>query len=121
MIESLELLHERVDLECLPLALEGIFSQTYGSLLTVTLHISIVPCVYLRMWRGLRRARLHGGDTVACVLLLNGTFAREFSLTKEALCFTCINTYTFLSLVLKSGYIGGAGAHKRFHDSQSFS
>ena len=73
VIESLEQLHKRVDLECLPLALEGIFSQTYGSLLTVTLHINIVPCVYLRMRRGLRRAGLHGGDTVACVLLLNGS------------------------------------------------
>jgi|EP01044_Picomonas_judraskeda_P010044 hypothetical protein len=27
----------------------GMFSQTYGSLLTVTLHINIVPCVYLSM------------------------------------------------------------------------
>ena len=27
----------------------GVFSQTYGSLLTVTLHINIVPCVYLSM------------------------------------------------------------------------
>jgi ATP-dependent DNA helicase Q4 len=28
---------------------QGVFSQTYGSLLTATLHINIVPCVYLKV------------------------------------------------------------------------